>query len=158
GARAGYSALNGAFFTAVCLSGTLALIAWAVPVDAGMAIVLWIGLVITAQAFQATPAEHAPAVVVGLLPGVAAWGVLMANRGLMAAGYGAPGRPFSGQLVGAFHQTSGTWIEGGFALDQGFIFTSMILAAVTVAVIERQFLRAAGWCLVAALLSAVGLM
>src|SRR5262249_10557944 len=103
-------------------------------------------------------AEHAPAVVVGLLPGVAAWGVLMANRGLMAAGYGAPGRPFSGQLVGAFHQTSGTWIEGGFALDQGFIFTSMILAAVTVAVIERQFRRAAGWCLVAALLSAVGLM
>lgn len=158
GARAGYSALNGAFFTIVCLTGTLALIAWAVPVDAGMAIVLWIGLVITAQAFQATPAEHAPAVVVGLLPGVAAWGVLMANRALMAAGYGAPGQPFTDQLIGAFQQTSGTWMEGGYALDQGFIFTSMILAAVTVAVIERRFFRAASWCLVAAFLSAVGLM
>jgi hypothetical protein len=44
GARAGYSVLNGAFATIVCLTGTLAYIAWAVPVDAGMAIVLWIGL------------------------------------------------------------------------------------------------------------------
>ena len=56
------------------------------PIDAGMAIVLWIGIVITAQAFQATPREHAPAVVVGLLPGVAAWGALMAKNGLRAAG------------------------------------------------------------------------
>jgi hypothetical protein len=61
GARAGYSVLNAAFFTVVCFSGTLAWIAWAVPIDAGMAIVLWIGMVITAQAFQATPREHAPA-------------------------------------------------------------------------------------------------
>ena len=65
GARAGYSVLNAAFFTVVCLSGTLAWIAWAIPIDAGMAIVLWIGMVITAQAFQATPKEHAPAVVMG---------------------------------------------------------------------------------------------
>ncbi|HZM01219.1 MAG TPA: NCS2 family permease, partial [Planctomycetota bacterium] len=72
GARAGYSVLNGVFMTAVCLSGMLAHIVWAVPVDAGMAIVLWIGMVITAQAFQAVPRAHAPAVVMGLLPGVAA--------------------------------------------------------------------------------------
>ena len=62
------------------------------PIDAGMAIVLWIGIVITAQAFQATPREHAPAVVVGLLPGVAAWGALMAKNGLRAAGVGIAGR------------------------------------------------------------------
>src|SRR5262249_59901547 len=85
GARGGYSILNGLFFTIVCLTGTLALIAWAVPVDAGMAIVLWIGIVIMAQAFQATPTAHAPAVVVGLLPSVAAWGLLVAERRVNAA-------------------------------------------------------------------------
>ena len=58
----------------VCLAGVLGHIAHAIPVDAGMAIVIWIGLVITAQAFQTTPREHAPAVVVGLLPGVGAYG------------------------------------------------------------------------------------
>ncbi|HEY8505488.1 MAG TPA: hypothetical protein VIL46_12970, partial [Gemmataceae bacterium] len=76
GARAGYSVLNAGFFTVVCLTGLLQHIAYAVPVDAGMAIVMYIGIVITAQAFQATPQAHAPAVVVGLIPGVAAWGVL----------------------------------------------------------------------------------
>ena len=95
GARAGYSVLNAAFFTVVCISGVVAAIAWAVPIDAGMAIVLYIGLVITAQAFQATPKAHAPAVVVGLLPGVAAWGVLLAKTSLKVVGYGGPGRPFS---------------------------------------------------------------
>jgi adenine/guanine/hypoxanthine permease len=158
GARAGYSILNGAFVTIVCTTGTLSLIAWAVPVDAGMAIVLWIGLVITAQSFQATPREHAPAVVIGLLPGVGAWGTLMAKNGLRAAGVGIPGGPeFTPALIDRFAQ-SDTWIHGAFALEQGFIFTSMILAATTVAIIERRFQLAALWCALAAALSATGLM
>jgi AGZA family xanthine/uracil permease-like MFS transporter len=158
GARAGYSVLNGLFATAVCLGGTLPHIAWAVPIDAGMAIVLWIGLVITAQAFEATPRAHAPAVVVGLLPGVAAWGALMAKNGLRAAGMGVPGgAPFTDALIPAF-QASDTWIHGAFALEQGFIFTSTLLAAATVCIIERRFTTAALWCLVGAALSAAGLM
>ena len=158
GARSGYSVLNGLFVTAVCLTGTLAFIAWAVPIDAGMAIVLWIGLVISAQAFQAVPRLHAPAVVVGLLPAIGAWGALMAKSGLRAAGVGAPGGPgFSPALVAAFQQ-SDTWIEGAFALEQGFILASMVLAAATVAILERRFLVAAGWSGAAAALSALGLM
>jgi len=158
GARAGYSVLNGAFFTIVCLSGTLAHIAWAIPVDAGMAIVLWIGMVISAQAFQAVPNKHAPAVVVGLLPGVGAWGALLAKNGLRAAGYGSPGGPvFDAKIIDAF-KASDTWIHGAFALEQGFIFTAMILSAATVELIERRFARAALWCFAAAGLSAIGLM
>jgi len=131
GARAGYSILNGAFVTGIALTGTVGLIAWLVPIDAGMAIVLWIGLVISAQAFQAVPARHAPAVVVGLLPAIGAWGASLAKAGLRAAGVGAPGGlPFSPALEDAF-LASDTWIRGAFALEQGFIFTSMILAAAT---------------------------
>ena len=158
GARAGYSTLNGVFVTVVCLTGTLAHIAWAVPIDAGMAIVLWIGIVISAQAFQAVPREHAPAVVVGLLPGVAAWGALLAKNGLRAAGYGAPGGPvFDESLIAAF-LGSDTWIHGAFALEQGFILSSMVLAAATTCVIDRRFSRAAAWCGVGAALSATGLL
>jgi AGZA family xanthine/uracil permease-like MFS transporter len=158
GARAGYSIANGVFFTLVALTGTLGWIAWAVPIEAGMAIVLWIGVVITSQAFEATPRAHAPAVVMGLLPGVAAWGALMAKNGLRAAGYGAPGGPaFSDALLASFER-SDTFIGGAFALEQGFIFTAMILAAITVAVIEQKFTQAAMWAWAAAGLSAVGLM
>ena len=158
GARAGYSTLNGIFVTAVCLTGTLAHIAWAVPIDAGMAIVLWIGIVIAAQAFQATPTRHAPAVVLGILPGVGAWGALLAKNGLRAAGVGTPdGPPFGEDLLGAFLR-SDTWIHGAFSLEQGFIFAAMVLSAATVCVIERRFVAAAVWCGVGALLSATGLM
>jgi AGZA family xanthine/uracil permease-like MFS transporter len=158
GARAGYSTLNGVFATVVCLTGTLAHIAWAVPIDVGLAIVLWIGIVITTQAFEATPARHGPAVVVGLLPGVAAWGTLMAKNGLRAAGMGVPGGPpFSPALVAAFHG-SDTWIGGAFALEQGFIFTAMILAAVTASIIDRRLAVAARWALLASGLSICGLI
>jgi AGZA family xanthine/uracil permease-like MFS transporter len=157
GARAGYSVLNGAFATIICLTGTLAFITYVIPVDAGMAIVLWIGIVITAQAFATTPKEHAPAVVVGLLPGIGAWGALMAKNGLKAAGMGAAGRPFTEALIGEF-QKSDTWIHGVFSLEQGFLFTSMLLSAAVVGVIERKWTAAAAWCGLAALISATGLM
>jgi AGZA family xanthine/uracil permease-like MFS transporter len=157
GARSGYSILNGAFITLICVTGTLAWIAWAIPIDAGMAIVLWIGIVISAQAFQVTPREHAPAVVLGMLPGIGAWGALLAKNGLRAAGLGGPAGPFTDALIAEF-QKSDTWIQGAFALEQGFLFTSMLLAAAVVGVIERQWLSAAAWCGVAALLSAAGLM
>lgn len=157
GARAGYSILNAVFVTIVCLTGTLAHIGWAIPIDAGMAIVLWIGIVITAQSFQATPPHHAPASVMGILPGVGAWGALMMKQGLRAAGMGSMEHPFSEKLLPEFLKTD-TWAHGAFALEQGFIFTAMIWAAATVEVIERRFNRAAAWCAVGALFSGMGLM
>jgi adenine/guanine/hypoxanthine permease len=158
GARAGYSVLNGAFVTLVALTGTLALIAWAVPVDAGMAIVLWIGIVMSAQAFQAVPAAHAPAVVMGLLPAIAAWGAGLAKAGLRAAGVGAAGGPALSAAVEPAFLASDVWIRGAFALEQGFILTSTILAAATVEVIERRFRRAGAWMLLGAAASAAGLV
>ncbi len=158
GARAGYSILNGVCMSLICFTGTLSLIAWAVPIDAGMAIVLWIGIVIAAQAFQAVPRSHAPAVVMGLLPGLAGWSAFMAKAGLHAAGAGTPGgTPFSVDLIQTFGHSE-IWIDGALRLEQGFILSAMILSAMTVAVIERQFLRAALWCVAAAALSVLGLL
>ncbi len=152
GARAGYSILNAVFFTIVCLGGLLSAIVCAIPIDAGMAIVLYIGIIIAAQAFQATPREHAPAVVIGLLPGLAAWGTLMATQALQISR-----TAISDKLVPLFRQKD-NWIDGAFALSEGFIFTSMILSAATVAIIEKKFQQAAAWCWTAALLSYIGLM
>lgn len=162
GARVGYSILNAGFITGICLTGTLAHIVYAVPIDAGMAIVIWIGMVITAQAFQATPKAHAPAVVMGLLPAVGAWGVtFLLKNALRVAGYGTQGGPAfaenQDEILSGF-QRMDVWAEGGFALEQGFIFTAMILAAATVAIIERHFITAAIWCWIAAALSLTGLM
>ena len=157
GARIGYSALNGVVMGLFCLSGTIGLLSFFIPIDSGMAIVLWIGIVIVTQSFTATPIKHAPAVVIGLFPGIAAYSALVAKTALRAAGLGTPTSPFSPELIPVFEQ-SDTYITGAFALEQGAIFSATILAAITVSIIEREFGQAALWSLVGAVLSWVGLL
>jgi AGZA family xanthine/uracil permease-like MFS transporter len=70
---------------------------------------------------------------------------------------GTAARPFTDALIGEF-QKSDTWIHGVFSLEQGFLFTSMLLSAAVVGVIERKWTAAAAWCGLAAALSAIGIM
>lgn len=85
GARAGYSALNGVVMGALATLGLLELMSHIIPIEAGAAIILWIGIIITAQAFRDIPQEHAPAVAVGLFPAIAAWGATVMLGTIMAA-------------------------------------------------------------------------
>jgi AGZA family xanthine/uracil permease-like MFS transporter len=81
----------------------------------------------------------------------------MAKNSLRAAGLGGPQQPFSAALVAKFH-LSDTYIEGALALEQGFVLSAMIWAAITVYIIEQRFGQAAIWSLVAAALAWVGLL
>jgi AGZA family xanthine/uracil permease-like MFS transporter len=150
GARTGYSALNGLFFSFIALFGCVNLINKIVPMEAGIAIVLWIGVVITAQAYQTTPRGHAPAVVVGLFPALAAWGMNLLKRAYLGAGTTLSDQVARGIPINGF--------MGIAALDSGFIFTSMILAAISVFLIDRDFLRASFWSLAAAMLAFFGVI
>ena len=141
GARIGYSWLNGLLMGGGCLLGLFGVVALLVPIEAGMAIVLYIGLVIAAQAFEATPRQHAPAVALGLLPGLAGWGSLLLKAGLRAGGAGSAAQPFSPALLAPLQQAD-IWAAGAFALEQGQIIAAMLLAAMLVYVIEQRFLAA----------------
>jgi len=156
GARAGYSTLNAVFMTAVCFTGSLAAIGWAVPPEAGIAIIVWVGLIITVQAFEATPQRQWPAVIIGMIPVVLSWATFNVKNAIRIAEAGADFR-FSQSLVDRFH-AAGTYIDGGFAVEQGAFFAALILSAATVFIIERRLYAAAGWMLVASLLSLLGLM
>ena len=157
GARLGYAWLNGLVMGLACLLGVLGLVGQVVPIEAGMAIVLYIGLVMTAQAFQATPSHHAPAVVLGLLPGLASWGSMLLKSGLRAGGAGGSDHPFGPALLEPL-RAADVWASGAFALEQGQIVAAMLLAAMLVNVIEQRFLAAAVCALVAAMGSWVGLL
>lgn len=151
GARAGYSVANGVVITLICLAGAMGWIFQWIPFEAGIGILLWIGIIIVAQAFQETPKPHALAVAVGLFPSLAAWGLTVVEATLRAAGttLSALGESaFAGQLA----------IRGMIALERGFIFTSMFWAAFTVALLEKRFQAAAGWMAALAACSWVGLI
>ena len=158
GARAGYSVLNGVVITLICVTGTMSALTWLIPAEAGIAIILWIGVIITAQAFEVTPKRHFVAVVVGLFPGLAAWTMLIVKTSLAAAGAGTPGGPvLDAPMVRAAH-AAGAYIGGGFALEQGFLYSAMIWAAIVVCIVDRQWTRAAVWSGIGALLALGGLM
>lgn len=150
GARWGYSLLNGVVITCLCLIGGVTLVLKVVPLEAMIGILLWIGLIITAQAFQEVPKKHSAAVALGLIPALAAWALLLIETALRKAGVSlfeaAP--KFGGDL----------YIYGIIAMSQGFILSCMLLSAMMVFVIERQFLKAAVWTAVAALLSFFGVI
>jgi len=131
GARWGYSVLNGVVISALCLIGGVTLVLKVVPLEATLGILLWIGVIITAQAFQEVPKRHSLAVAFGLVPALAAWGLLLVESALRTAGVSL--------MDAAPKFGTGLYIQGLFSLNQGFILSSMGLAAVMVHAIEHPF-------------------
>ena len=158
GARAGYSVLNAGFFVVVALIGLSGAISALIPIEAGMAIVLWIGIVITAQAFTATPARHAPAVALGLFPAIAGWGVLILTQTLGAVSFATGDFALPTQVLdkpGAF-AGAGMHLPGLVALSQGFMLTCLVWAATSASLIDRAFSAATRWMLIGAALAFFG--
>jgi AGZA family xanthine/uracil permease-like MFS transporter len=154
GARAGYSTLNGLVVTGICLTGTVELINTLIPMESGIAIVLWIGIIITAQAFSAVPREHAPAVAVGLFPAIAAWGFTVTVGAFFKSG----GKTIQELLAGDPRANVNDFVlHGMISMQQGYIFTCMILAAISAFLIDRKFRAAAAWSLIGAVCAATGL-
>jgi AGZA family xanthine/uracil permease-like MFS transporter len=158
GARSGYSVLNGLFFAVISLGGLTFLINALVPMEAGMAIVLWIGIIITAQAFQSTPRAHAPAVAIGLFPAIAAWGLLVLTQTLSAAGTATGDANLAARVLAApdAFLRNGLHLDGLVALSQGFMVTCMVWSAASAHLIDRSFRRAAAWALIGAVAAFFG--
>ena len=89
GGRIGYSLATGVVISLVCFLGLTALLLAVVPLVAILPILLYIGLVIGAQAFEATPPGMRPAVMLAMLPNIAAWAQNQVDGALAAAGTSA---------------------------------------------------------------------
>ena len=89
GGRIGYSAATGLMVVFLSWFGIISLMSAVIPVVAISPILLYIGMLIGAQAFQETPKAHAPAIILALTPHLAAWGKLMIDNTLGAAGTNA---------------------------------------------------------------------
>ena len=153
GGRIGYSLATGVAVLADVLAGhhrgddsTL------IPVVAIAPILLYIGMLIGAQAFQETPRSHAPAVILAFLPHLAAWGKLQIDNALGAAGTSAAavGLDKLGQAGVLYH---GLEVLGG-----GAILGGLVLGAIAVFIIERQLAKAAAFAAAGAALTFFGFM
>jgi len=158
GAKAGYSILNGVFFTVLFLFGCGTFLAKLIPIEAGAPIVMYIGIIITAQAFEATPRAHAPAVAIALFPSLAA--VLATDLPLLLQDAGAA--TTVAELAMKANPTSYLPTLPGilalFGANSGWLVSALILTAIGVAFIERRYRTAAIWSGVATVLTVIGLL
>jgi AGZA family xanthine/uracil permease-like MFS transporter len=150
GGRIGYSAATGIMVIILSWFGIISVMMALIPVVAISPILLYIGMLIGAQAFQENPKSHAPAIILALTPHLAAWGKLQIDNSLAAAGtnVGAIGLDKLAQTGVLYH---GLEVLGG-----GAILGGLILGAIGVFIIEREFMKASYFAAAGAILTFFG--
>lgn len=151
GGRIGYSLATGVVISLICFLGATSMLIAIFPIQALVPILLFIGLVIGAQAFQSTHARYAPAVVLAILPNLAAWAKSLVDNALNAAGSSADEAGLNERGVGDIYQ--GMTLFAG-----GAVLAGLVLGSIASFVIDRQFVRAMIASLVGGALSFVGLI
>jgi AGZA family xanthine/uracil permease-like MFS transporter len=166
GGRIGYSAATGLMVVVLSWFGIISVMLALVPVVAISPILLYIGMLIGAQAFQTTPIKHAPAVIVALTPHLAAWAKLQVDTMLgatVAAAQTVGG--LAGDKVGdvkaaalASLPQQGVLYHGLEVMGGGSIIAGLILGAIAVFIIERDFVKASAFAFAGAVLTYFGFM
>jgi len=152
GGRIGYSAATGIMVIVLSWFGVISLLLAIIPVVAIYPILLYIGMLIGAQAFQSTPKAHAPAIVLALTPHLAAWAGVQLDGVLHAAGTDAATLGLD-KLANQGVLYAGLKVMGG-----GSILTGLVLAAIGAFVIDKKFLEASGFAVAGAVLTFFGFM
>src|SRR5271155_4932786 len=152
GGRIGYSAATGIMVIVLSWFGVISLLLAIIPVVAIYPILLYIGMLIGAQAFQSTPKVHAPAIVLALTPHLAAWGSVQLDGVLHAAGTDAA-------TVGLDKMANNGVLYAGLkVMGGGSILTGLVLAAIGAFVIDKKFVNASAFALAGAILTFFGFM
>ena len=152
GGRIGYSAAVGVMVFILSWFGIISLMLAVIPVVAISPILLFIGMLIGAQAFQTTPKAHAPAIVLALTPHLAAWAKTLMDGALGMGGTSAAAIGVD-KLANVGVQYTGLQVMGG-----GAILTGLVLAAIGAFIIDKKFVNAAAFALAGAVLTFFGFM
>jgi adenine/guanine/hypoxanthine permease len=152
GGRIGYSAATGVVVLVLAWFGIISVMVSLIPVVAISPILLYIGMLIGAQSFQETPKKHAPAIILALMPHLAAWGKLLIDSSLGAAGTSAAalGMDKLGQVGVLYH--------GLEVLAGGSILSGLVLGAIGAFVVDRKFMNAAAFAFAGAVFTFFGFM
>jgi AGZA family xanthine/uracil permease-like MFS transporter len=153
GGRIGYSLATGVCVAIVCWLGLTALLLAIIPLVAILPILLYIGLVIGAQAFQASPARHAPAVVLALLPNIANWAQNQVDTSLTVAGLS-----MNADLFAKLSDGGAIIYDGMVRFGGGATLAGLMLGAIAVFIIDRDFRGATAFAVAAAVLTFFGLI
>ena len=152
GGRIGYSLVTGIIVALVCFTGLVGLFLGIFPMQALVPILLYIGLVIGAQAFNVSALRYAPAIIIAMLPSLAEWATGLINNSLGAAGTSVDEVGIDA-LVG-----NGVIFDGLALFGSGAVLAGILLGTITCFIIDHKFYAAAITAGISAVLSFVGII
>ncbi|MEG2383345.1 MAG: hypothetical protein RSB39_07120, partial [Oscillospiraceae bacterium] len=171
GARIGYSIFTGVAILLLSFTGLLRLVSAVIPLAALFPILVYIGMVIGKQAFETTEPRHMPAVILAFLPYIGSFliskigsVVNSVNSALATAGVnatvalGGAGGDGVVSVSNALLSSNGVPYAGWARLAQGDIIIAMLLSAIVIYIIDRNYKRAAIYCGAGAALSFFGII
>lgn len=153
GAGSGYGLGAGAALLLLTATGLTGFTFEFIPAAALGPLLVFLGLMVAAQAFACAPGQLSMAVAVALIPHLS-YLVMVRVQGALAAAH----VPLDGDLIRSFLSEQGVHWNGEAALAGGAIITGTLWGAMTASVLSNKMHRAAGFSLLACLLSALGLM
>lgn len=152
GARVGYSLATGIGILVLAFFGLLPLVLTVIPLVALLPILVYISMVIGAQAFSETKPKHIPALIIGLTPFIASYIVTQINNALGAIGKSAAEVGYD--VLAA----NGIPFIGWERLGKADILVSMLLATIVIYTIDRRFKVASVYAFITAVLSYFGVI
>lgn len=138
GAGRGYSIVNSIVYIIAAMFGLIAAMSAIIPVAVIAPILVFVGISMVATAYQANEVRYFPAIALAMLP------------------------YFANYIMTRFNAKAGDVVEGVSSgivpLGQGAMFTGIIIGAIAVFIIDRDYKKATIFSLIGALFSFVGLM
>lgn len=138
GAGRGYSIVNSIVYILAAMFGLIAAMSAIIPVAVIAPILVFVGISMVATAYQANEVKYFPAIALAMLP------------------------YFANYIMTRFNGKAGEVVSdissGIVPLGQGAMFTGIIIGAIAVFIIDRDFKKAAIFSFIGALFSFIGLM
>ena len=151
GARAAYTLATALFVGSAGLLGYFGYLYVVIPKVTVFPILIFVGLEITSQSFQATPRRHYPAVALACVPALASLALLFIDKLLSEmAGKGLAFAQLGSDLQGEL-----TTVR---VLASGFVLTSLLWASALAALIDRKLVMASACFAIAAFCALFGVI
>lgn len=151
-ARAGFSVVNGILYLVLCCTGLTSVMMAAIPAEAVMVLLVYVGLAVTDTTFQSVDKKYYPAILLSLMPILFQYIQTMIGSAVQAAGTTLTA--LTEEQFAAYSVP----IRGIEYLGNGAFLSSLLLAGLLAYVVDKRYKRAAAFAIALAGCSAVGMI
>ena len=155
GARSVYALMVGAVFFLASIFGVIAFLHNLIPEASVAPLLVFVGVVISHQAFRATPPGHGVAVAFALIPHIADL-LKKQIEGVLTVVLGP--NSITAELMTKFAQEQGVHLAGYSVLSSGAIITGLLWGSIVAFLVDGKLREATLFSALASVLSLVGLI